>query len=93
MTASVQDNLDQLIQSEWDYIESQRDGWSLLNGVQDMEILEHVLRCILHLDLTESMGQESSMILISPRRLIVHLNTYCLRRKRTVTGRILNGLI
>jgi hypothetical protein len=58
MTASVQDNLDQLIQSEWDYIESQRDGWSLLNGEQDMEILEHVLRCILHLDLTESMGQE-----------------------------------
>ena len=58
MTATVQNNLDQLIQSEWEYINSLKDGWSLLSGDQDMEILEHVLRCILHLGLTEKMGQE-----------------------------------
>jgi len=58
MTVTVQDNLDHLIQSEWEYIKSLKDGWSLLAGDQDMEVLEHVLRCILHLDLTEKMGQE-----------------------------------
>jgi len=58
MTATIQDGLDQLIQDEWKYIESQRDGWSLMTGDQDMEVLEHVLRCILHLDLTGEMGRE-----------------------------------
>jgi len=58
MTANVQEDLDRLIQDEWNYLESERKGWSLLEGDQDLEVLEHVLRCILHLDLTEKMGQE-----------------------------------
>lgn len=58
MTTNVQEDLDRLIQDEWDYLESERKSWSLLEGDQDLEVLEHVLRCILHLDLTEKMGQE-----------------------------------
>lgn len=58
MSTSVQEGLDSLIQNEWNYLESERKNWSLLNGDQDMEALEHVLRCILHLDLTAEMGQE-----------------------------------
>jgi hypothetical protein len=44
--------LDRLIDLEWKYIDSQKKLWSLLEGPQDMEVLEHILRCILHLDLT-----------------------------------------
>ena len=50
--------LDSLIQSEWDYLESRKGEWSLLEGEQDMEVLEHVLRCILHMDLTQDKPQE-----------------------------------
>ncbi len=58
MTTTVQEDLDRLIQDEWNYLESERKSWSLLEGDQDLEVLEHVLRCILHLDLTEKMGRE-----------------------------------
>ena len=47
------EELNPLIQSEWEYLESKNGEWSLLEGEQDMEVLEHVLRCILHMDLTE----------------------------------------
>ena len=43
-----QRELDRVIESEWAYLLSEADQWSLLRGEQDMEILEHVLRCILH---------------------------------------------
>jgi len=49
MTTIVQNELDSLIQKEWDYLESKKGEWSLLEGEQDMEVLEHILRCILHL--------------------------------------------
>jgi hypothetical protein len=50
--------LDSLIHSEWDYLESRKGEWSLLEGEQDMEVLEHVLRCILHMGLTQDKPQE-----------------------------------
>ena len=53
MTSVVQQELDQMIQSEWEYINSRRQEWSLLEGDQDLEVLEHVLRCILHLGFAE----------------------------------------
>ena len=43
-----QHELGRVIEREWDYLLSEADQWSLLRGEQDMEILEHVLRCILH---------------------------------------------
>ena len=52
MTTIVQNELDEVIESEWDYLMSKVDEWSLLHGEQDMEVLEHILRCILHLDQT-----------------------------------------
>ena len=58
MTTIGKEELDSLIQSEWDYLESKKGEWSLLEGKQDMEVLEHVLRCILHLDLTEEKPRE-----------------------------------
>ena len=58
MAAIDKEKLDALIQSEWDYLESKRGEWSLLEGKQDMEVLEHVLRCILHMDLTEEKPRE-----------------------------------
>ena len=53
MTTIGKEELDSLIQSEWDYLELKKGEWSLLEGKQDMEVLEHVLRCILHLDKTQ----------------------------------------
>ena len=53
-----EEELDSLIQSEWNFLESKKGEWSLLEGKQDMEVLEHVLRCILHLDLTEEKPRE-----------------------------------
>ena len=44
MTTIGKEELDSLIQSEWDYLESKKGEWSLLEGKQDMEVLEHVLR-------------------------------------------------
>ncbi len=58
MATIDKEELDALIQSEWDYLESKRGEWSLLEGKQDMEVLEHVLRCILHMDLTEEKPRE-----------------------------------
>jgi hypothetical protein len=58
MTAIVKEKLNSLIQSEWDYLESKKGEWSLLEGEQDMEVLEHVLRCILHLDITQKKPQD-----------------------------------
>lgn len=58
MTTIVQEELDQLIADEWDYLDSRRGEWSLLEGDQDLEVLEHVLRCILHLDDTQGGAQE-----------------------------------
>ena len=39
MTAIVKEKLNSLIQSEWDYLESKKGEWSLLEGDQDMEVL------------------------------------------------------
>lgn len=58
MTTIVQEELDQLIENEWEYLDSQKEKWSLLEGEQDMEVLEHILRCILHLGSTRSLGDE-----------------------------------
>jgi len=58
MTTIDKEELDSLIQSEWGYLESKKGEWSLLEGEQDMEVLEHVLRCILHMDLTPEKPQE-----------------------------------
>lgn len=58
MTAVVQEKLDQLIASEWGYLVSKKGEWSLLEGEQDMEVLEHILRCILHLGNTRDLGNE-----------------------------------
>ncbi len=58
MTPISMEELNPLIQSEWDYLESKNGEWSLLEGEQDMEVLEHVLRCILHMDLTDKKPQE-----------------------------------
>ena len=60
MTSVVQQELDQMIESEWEYINSRRQEWSLLEGDQDLEVLEHVLRCILHLGFTEECPKEFS---------------------------------
>ena len=49
MTLIAQSDLDRLIESEWEYLKSKSGEWSLLHGEQDMETLEHILRCILHL--------------------------------------------
>jgi len=58
MTMIDKEELNSLIQSEWDYLETKKGEWSLLEGEQDMEVLEHVLRCILHLDLTQEKSLE-----------------------------------
>jgi len=52
------EQLDQMITSEWKYLDSKKSEWSLLDGEQDMEVLEHILRCILHLDRTKTLGAE-----------------------------------
>ncbi len=53
-----QRELDRVIEREWAYLRSEADQWSLLRGEQDMEILEHVLRCILHIDNTNEYAEE-----------------------------------
>ena len=58
MTTIIAEDLDQLIEKEWQYLDSKRDEWSLFEGKQDMEVLEHILRCILHLDRTQELGDE-----------------------------------
>ncbi|QPJ63985.1 MAG: terpene cyclase/mutase family protein [Candidatus Nitrohelix vancouverensis] len=50
--------LDRMIQHEWNYVDSKKNEWSLLQGPQDMEVLEHILRCILHLNLTKERGDD-----------------------------------
>ena len=58
MTTIVRNELDEVIESEWNYLMSEVDKWSLLQGEQDMEVLEHVLRCILHLGDTNARAQD-----------------------------------
>jgi len=58
MTVIASQQLDQLIEGEWKYLDSKKGEWSLLDGEQDMEVLEHILRCILHLERTRSFGEE-----------------------------------
>ena len=59
MTTIVKEDLDSLIENEWNYIQDNRGEWSLLEGkAVDLEVLEHILRCILHLDNTKEMAQE-----------------------------------
>jgi hypothetical protein len=51
--------MDDLINREWQYLDENKAGWSLQAGdSQDMEILEHVLRCILHMGITEEKAQD-----------------------------------
>ena len=49
---------DEVIENEWHYLMSEVDKWSLLHGEQDMEILEHVLRCIIHLGGTNERAED-----------------------------------
>ena len=46
MTTIVQEELDQLIENEWEYLDSKKDEWSLLEGEQDMEVLEHIVNIV-----------------------------------------------
>lgn len=38
-----------LIESEWQFLERSRTQWSLTEGPQDMELVAHALRCLLHM--------------------------------------------
>jgi hypothetical protein len=58
MTTIDQIELESLIQGEWEYLSSKKCEWSLLEGKQDMKVLEHILRCILHLDLAQENSKE-----------------------------------
>ena len=58
MTTISIEELNPLIQREWEYLESKNEEWSLLEGEQDMKILAHVLRCILHMDVTKKRPRE-----------------------------------
>ena len=58
MTTIVRNELDEVIESEWNYLMSEVDKWSLLQGEQDMEVLEHVLRCILHIGDTNKRAKD-----------------------------------
>ena len=53
-----QRELGRVIEREWAYLSSEADQWSLLRGEQDMEILEHVLRCILHVGNTKEYAED-----------------------------------
>ena len=58
MSEIDQIELEKVIESEWNYLLSEIDHWSLLHGEQDMEILEHVLRCILHVGNTSEHAED-----------------------------------
>ena len=58
MSMIDKNQLNQIIESEWSYLVSEAGNWSLLRGEQDMEILEHVLRCILHVGNTSEHAEE-----------------------------------
>ena len=58
MSEIDQIELENIIESEWNYLLSEIDHWSLLHGEQDMEILEHVLRCILHVGNTSEHAED-----------------------------------
>ena len=59
LTAQIdQSELARVIEREWSYLLSEADQWSLLRGEQDMEILEHVLRCILHVGNTSEYAED-----------------------------------
>ena len=58
MIPIIQKELDEIIESEWNYLMSESDKWSLVQGEQDMEVLEHVLRCILHLGDTDERASD-----------------------------------
>ncbi len=40
--------LERLTRAEWDFLVRERAGWSLTAGPQDLELVAHALRCILH---------------------------------------------
>ena len=58
MITVTQKELNKVIEAEWNYLISKADKWSLLHGEQDMEILEHVLRCILHVGNTSEYAED-----------------------------------
>lgn len=58
MNTSLAKDIDTLIEREWQFLDSRKSEWSLLEGKQDMEVLEHILRCILHLELTEEWAKD-----------------------------------
>ena len=58
MSMIDQNELDLVIESEWNHLLSEADQWSLFRGEQDMEILEHVLRCILHVGSTSEYAED-----------------------------------
>jgi len=50
--------LERLTRAEWDYLVRERNGWSLTVGPQDLELVAHALRCILHVDETAARAEE-----------------------------------
>ncbi len=59
LNSTITQSMDDLINREWQYLDENKAGWSLQAGdSQDMEILEHVLRCILHMGITEEKAQD-----------------------------------
>ncbi len=59
MNTMITQSMDDLINSEWDYLDENKAEWSLMAGkAQDMEVLEHVLRCILHMGHTKERAQD-----------------------------------
>ena len=43
------ESLQQLVESEWQFLQQEHDQWSLLTGPKDMELVAHALRVILHM--------------------------------------------
>jgi hypothetical protein len=58
MNTTLAKDLDSLIEQEWQFLDSRKSEWSLQEGEQDMEVLEHILRCILHLGCTEEWAKD-----------------------------------
>lgn len=50
--------LERLVRAEWDFLVRERAGWSLTCGPQDLELVAHALRCILHVGEVESRTEE-----------------------------------
>src|SRR5262245_56196312 len=50
--------LERLVRAEWAFLLRERDGWSLTRGPQDLELVAHALRCVVHLGEIEPLAAE-----------------------------------